>query len=132
MATRDDEEVVPRVMELTAGAGVHAVLQTVFSSESMRLSQRCVRSAGTISCVGMEQLAGGAAEVELGGSVHAQRDHHGGDVRVTGYLAGLLSGLADGGSPGRWSRTRCPWGSPDRLRADGRPAEGVVKVALRP
>jgi threonine dehydrogenase-like Zn-dependent dehydrogenase len=134
MATRDDDQVLARVMELTGGAGVHAVLQTVFSTESMRLSQRCVRPLGTISCVGMEQLAGGAAEVDWVDQFMRNVTITGGIVPGPGYLADLLDRLADGRiDPGAMFTHTLPLEeapSAYALMADR--AEGVVKVALRP
>lgn len=134
IVTRDGDEVQERVMELTGGAGVAAVLQTVFSTESMRLSQRCVRPLGRVSCVGMEQLAGGAAEVDWVDQFMRNVTITGGIVPGPGYLGGLLERLAEGQiDPGPMFTQTLPLDqAPEAYAMMADRAEGVVKIALRP
>ncbi len=134
ITSREPEEIRDRVMELTSGQGVHAVLQTISGQEPMALSQACVRHCGSISCVGMEQFVGRLASVDW-------VDQWTRNITITGgiqpgpvYVAELAELVAAGAiDPSPIFTNTLPLSEAAegyRMMAEREP--GVVKVALTP
>lgn len=131
--SRDNSEVRERVMQLTRGEGVPAVLQTI-SGTTMELSQTCARHGGVISCVGADQFVGKAVEVDWVDQFMRNLTITGGITPFKRYrqeLAGL-------GAEGRlksnlvFTHTLPLKDAPEGYRMMAERAEGVVKVALSP
>jgi threonine dehydrogenase-like Zn-dependent dehydrogenase len=132
--SRDPDEIRDRVLELTGGKGVHAVLQTISGQEPMALSQACVRRCGAISCVGMEQFVGRPVSVDWVDQFIRNITITGGIVPGPVYvaeLAGLVAAGAIDPSP-IFTHTRPLSEAAEGYRMMAEREPGVVKVALAP
>jgi threonine dehydrogenase-like Zn-dependent dehydrogenase len=123
------EEAVARVRELTAGAGVHSVLECVGHGDSMATAIAIARAGGTIGRVGVPQ------EPDLPASqpaFYANLKIGGGPAPVRSYIEELLPDVLEGRiEPGRvFDRTVDLDGVPDGYRAMN--DREAIKVMVTP
>lgn len=132
--SRDRDEIVARVLELTGGEGVHAVLQTISGEEPMGVSQACVRRFGVVSCVGMEQFLGKVPGIDWVDQFMRNITVTGGLIPGPAYTAELARLVADGRIDPTpiFTHTLALEQAPDGYRMMAERADGVIKIALKP
>jgi threonine dehydrogenase-like Zn-dependent dehydrogenase len=132
--SRDADEIAARVLDLTSGEGVHAVLQTISGEEPMAISQACARRFGVVSCVGMEQFVGKVPGIDWVDQFIRNITITGGLIPGPHYAAELAGLVAQGRvdpSP-IFTHTLPLEQTPEGYRMMAERADGVIKVALSP
>jgi len=123
------DEAVERVLDLTGGYGVHAVLECVGSEQSMATSVNIARPGGAVGRVGVPHYNGGQ---QADNTFFKNITVSGGPAPVRAYIEDLLPAIMDGIiDPGRvFDRTMSLAETPEGYRAMNE--RESLKVMIRP
>jgi threonine dehydrogenase-like Zn-dependent dehydrogenase len=134
ISSRERDEVVERVREITRGQGAPAVVASVSGAGPMALAHACVRAGGAIACIGLDQVVGEQSQIDWMDQFLRNITITGGLVPGRRYVPELLALVESGRiDPSPVLTTVLPLDrAAEGYRLMDERAEGVIKVALAP